>query len=92
MHSYLFSDIWVTSFVKSVIFFSASVCFVLFEVTFYLKDRNCLRDKFSRIFAKFAKLNARGRASGSLSYIQIMLFEISEILGKSSLTHMVLTT
>ena len=25
----------------------------------YLKERNCLEDKFSRIFAQFAKLNPR---------------------------------
>ena len=35
--SYPFSDICATLFVKSVIFFSISTCFVLFEVTFLLK-------------------------------------------------------
>ena len=34
----------------------------------YLKERNCLRDKFSqfsRIFPKFAKLNPRKKSTGS---------------------------
>ena len=35
--SYTFSDIHVTLFVKSVILFSASICFVLFEGTFSFK-------------------------------------------------------
>ena len=35
---------------------------------FYLMERNCLRDKlsqFSRMFAKFAKLNPREKSTGS---------------------------
>ena len=30
----------------------------------YLKVRNCLRDKFSRIFVKFAKLSPREKSTG----------------------------
>ena len=35
--SYPFSDIYATLFVKSVIFYSAYLCFVLFEVTIWFK-------------------------------------------------------
>ena len=31
----------------------------------YLKERNCLRDKLSRFFAKFAKLNPHEKSTGS---------------------------
>ena len=98
-----------------------------------IKWRSCLRDKFSqfsRIFAKFAKLNPRETFTGSqlvkldrrkkyiyinfslfrihltmimskifyrisnnrelVIYIQIMLFQISENLGKCSATHILL--
>ena len=37
-------------------------------ITKYVKERNCLRDKFlrfSRIFAKFAKLNPHEKSTGS---------------------------
>ena len=37
-------------------------------ITKYVKERNCLGDKFlrfSRIFAKFAKLNPREKSTGS---------------------------
>ena len=35
--SYPFSDIYATLFAKSVYFFYASMCFLLFEVTFFFK-------------------------------------------------------
>ena len=68
--SYPFSDICATLFVKSVIFFSASICFILFEVNFLfnffsLPAKSVFFTNESILFsyAKFACANLEGTFS-----------------------------
>ena len=69
--SYSFSGIYINLFLRSVSFFEASMCFVLFEVTFMFKFFS-LSSKFvfsrkseiSGLATNFASLNLAAKLSG----------------------------